>query len=333
MKCTNKIIQRLSKVISLFLTITVLFTSCGKEYALSYSQAEKNSNFQMTDQLHADGAFHTFASDLCITVDDKLTLAELDDTRFYSAGLFDLKNKEVLYAKNVHTRLNPASLTKVMTALLALKYSNLDDIISCSKNVEITESGATLVGLKQGDHLTMYQALHCLLLYSANDAAVAIAEHVSGSVEAFAQLMNEEATLLGATNCNFVNPHGLTDENHYVTAYDLYLIFNEAIQYEAFVSIIRTVSFENSIYHDAEGNEKTLSFQTTNQFLRDSYHAPDGITVIGGKTGTTSAARSCLILLANDQFGNPYIAIILGDTERGLLYEDMIVLLSEIVKS
>ena len=111
-----------------------------------------------------------------------------------------------------------------MTAVVALKYGNPDDVITATSNVNITESGAVLCGLKEGDRLTLNQALHALLMKSANDAAVAIAEHIGGSVEQFAEMMNEEARAIGATNSHFVNPHGLTADDHYVTAYDMYLI-------------------------------------------------------------------------------------------------------------
>lgn len=330
MKCTNNLFQKTyQKGMVLFLSCIMCFTGCGKDYSIPYSTVETNSNYRLADSSVSDDVCDTFASNLCIANEDITEGSHVNASNFYSAGLFDLKNNEVLYAKDIHTRLNPASLTKIMTALVAFKYSSMDDIITCTKNVEITESGAQLVGLREGDHLTMNQAMHCLLMYSANDAAVAIAEHIAGSTEAFAEMMNNEARLIGATNCNFVNPHGLTDENHKVTAYDLYLIFNEVMKYEDFVSIIQTMSYD-STYHDREGNEKTMSFTTTNQFLKDAYNAPNGITVIGGKTGTTNAARNCLILLAKDVSGNPYIAIILGDEERGKLYEDMIQLLSEI---
>ncbi len=331
MKCTNNVVLKCFRSISMTLIVAMLLAGCGKKYSLPYNGNLGSSSFQITANGVSNDVYDTFASDLCIASCDYTEGALVDGDRFYSAGLFDLKNQSVLYAKNMHTRLNPASLTKIMTALVAFKYSSLDDIITCGKNVQITESGAQLVGLKEGDHLTMNQALHCLLMFSANDAAVAIAEHISGSTEAFAELMNEEARALGATNCNFVNPHGLTDENHYVTAYDLYLIFHEVMKYDDFVSIIQMPSYD-SIYHDMEGNEKTMSFSTTNQFLKDAYHAPDGITIIGGKTGTTNAARNCLILLAKDASGNPYIAVILGDEERGMLYDDMILLLSQITK-
>ena len=188
---------------------------------------------------------------------------------------------------------------------------NPEDMITVSAvSAGITESGAQLCGLKTGDNLTLDQALHALLINSANDAGMAIAEHVGGSVENFAEMMNKEAAELGATNCHFVNPHGLHDENHYVTAYDLYLIFNEAMKYEKFSEIIMMDSYSTT-YTDRNGNPKTFDFKTTNLFLQGEYTPPEQITVIGGKTGTTNAAGSCLILLSKDSSGNPYISVVL----------------------
>ena len=314
-----------------FMSVSFL-TACGKEYTFPYDANSSISSFAIKQTSITSDASDTFASDYCITDTEVPGSVEMESDHYYAAGLFDLQKKEVLYANNVHTQLNPASLTKVMTALCALKYGNMDDVITCSENVLISESGAQLMGLKPGDHLTLSQALYALLMNSANDAAVAIAEHISGSVEEFCDLMNQEALAIGATNCHFVNPNGLTADGHLVSAYDMYLIFYEAIQYEEFVSIIQMTSYE-SIYHDVDGNEKTMSFDTTNQFLKGAYKAPDGITVIGGKTGSTNAARSCLVLLAKHSGGNPYIAVILGDTERGLLYEDMVKMLQNVVHS
>ena len=216
-----------------------------------------------------------------------------------------------------------------MTALVALKYGNTDDTITVTDEAMITESGATLCGLEVGDQLTLNQALHALLIHSANDAAAAIAVHIGGSIEGFAELMNEEAVAIGATNSHFVNPHGLTADNHYVTAYDMYLIFNEALQYDLISEIIHMTSYE-TVYMDSEGNSKTLSFNTTNQYLTGTYKAPGQVTVIGGKTGTTSAAGSCLILLARDTAGSPYISVILKATARDVLYEQMTRLLNVI---
>jgi len=291
---------------------------------LSYERTATIQNAVSQDQL-AD----SFASDLCVVGADYMVGTDVSMENESAAGLFDVNHNKVIYAKNIHERLNPASLTKVMTALVAIKYGNTEDMITCSENVKITESGATLCGLKEGDRLTLNQALHALLINSANDAAVAIAEHIGGSVEGFAGMMNEEAILLGATNSHFVNPHGLTANEHYVTAYDMYLMMNAAMQYELFNEIIHMNEY-STVYYDKNDREKEMDFRSTNLFFHGDYSAPDKITVMGGKTGTTNAAGNCLILLTKDTGGNPYISVILRASQRTLLYEEMIDLLEEI---
>lgn len=271
----------------------------------------------------------TFASELCVINGNYYSDTDVSMEKESAAGLFDVNHNKVIYSQNIHERMNPASLTKIMTALVAIKYGNTDDTIICSPNVKIIEAGANVCGLKQGDRITLNQALHALLIDSANDAAVAIAEHIGGNVEGFTAMMNEEALKLGATNSHFVNPHGLTENEHYVTAYDMYLIMNEAMQYELFNEIIHMNEY-STVYYDSNEKEKEMSFRSTNLFFRNDYSAPDKITVIGGKTGTTNAAGNCLILLAKDTGGNPYISIILRASERGLMYEEMIDLLEEI---
>ena len=177
--------------------------------------------------------------------------------------------------------------------------------------------------------MTLDQALHILLLYSANDVAVLIAEGVAGSVEEFVTLMNEEAMDIGATNCHFTNPNGLTEEGHYVTTYDLYLIFQEALKYDLFNEIIQMTSY-NTVYKDSNGNEKSIEMETTNLFLKGVYDMPANVTVIGGKTGTTNAAGHCLILLSRSSNGTPYISVIMKDTSKDELYTDMSTLLGSI---
>ena len=271
----------------------------------------------------------SFASNLCVGNANVTKSTAVNMSEATSAALFDVTNSNIIYGKNMHERLAPASLTKVLTALVALEYGKLDDIITVTKDVKITESGATLCGLKEGDTLTLNQALHALLINSANDAANAIAVHLGGSLEGFSILMNETATSLGATNSHFVNAHGLSADDHYTTAYDLYLIFNEAINYELFREIIHMETY-STIYQDSNGNDKEMEFKTTNLFLRGNYNSPNKVTVIGGKTGTTNAAGNCLILLSKDTAGNPYISVILRSKERQLMYEQMIDLLDEI---
>ena len=145
-----------------------------------------------------------------------------------------MEDKEVVYGYHLYDRLYPASTTKILTAYIALKYGNMDDKVTVSANATDFNWDESVCGLRTGDTLSMYDLVCGLLLHSGNDAAVAIAEHISGSEEAFVELMNSEAAALGATDSHFVNPHGLHDDDHYTTAYDLYLIFNECLKDERF---------------------------------------------------------------------------------------------------
>ena len=321
MKCISKRLTYI--IVSSMLLISL--SGCGKkEFPLPYERTANIPNAQSMDQ-----KTDTFASDLCVINGNYSEGTDVSIEEQSAAGLFDVNQNKVIYAQNIHERLNPASLTKVMTALVAIKYGNTEDTIVCTENVKIEESGATVCGLKAGDTLTLNQALHALLINSANDAAVAIAEHIGGSVEGFADMMNEEAVAIGATNSHFMNPHGLTESEHYVTAYDMYLMMNSAMQYELFNQIIHMNEY-STVYYNADGEEKDMSFKSTNLFFREEYSAPDKITVIGGKTGTTNAAGNCLILLTKDTAGNPYISVLLKVSERGLMYHEMTDLLSEI---
>lgn len=303
---------------------------CGNlSYDMAYSADSDISSFNVIAR-EDRRTVTLFAADLCVVTGD-LLYESVNMEEAEAAVLFDVNKAEVLYAKNAHETLYPASLTKVMTALVALKNGSLDQVLTATSSVNITESGAQLCGLKAGDTMTLDQALRILLMYSANDAAMLIAEGIGGSVEHFVEMMNEEARRLGATNTNFANPHGLTDANHYTTAYDLYLIFNEAVKYDTFNEIIQMSSYQTT-YYDKDGKAKEFNKTTTNLFVRGDYSAPSNVNVIGGKTGTTSAAGHCLVLLSRDENGSPYISVILRSSSTDMLYTEMIDLLDEIHK-
>lgn len=320
--------MKMKKLCAFFIALiycTAILTGCGKSsLPLDYKETH---TIVSTDRM--DNFAKGFAYDLAVSDSnvDGMTGATVEETS--SAGIFDINKKRVLYAKDIHERLAPASLTKVMTALVAMKYGNTEDLITCSENVTDIDYDATRIGLKAGDQLTMNQALHALLIDSANDVAIAIAEHVSGDLDSFVELMNKEALEIGATNTHFVNPHGLSDNDHYTTAYDMYLMMNAAMNYELFNEIIHMTEYE-SVYNDSMGNEKSMKFKTTNLFLRGDYSAPGNVTVIGGKTGTTTIAGNCLILLVKDTQGNPYIAVIMRASTRALVNEEMADILREI---
>lgn len=305
-------------------------SGCGHlGYDMPYDAAGQFSGLNIIAGGGADRA-ETFASDLCVVSTD-INTESVDMSQATAAVLFDVNKREVLYSKGAHERLYPASLTKVMTALVALKNGSLDQVLTATDNVKITESGAQLCGIKTGDTMTLEQALHVLLIYSANDVAMLIAENVGGTVEHFVEMMNEEANQLGATNTHFTNPHGLTDTEHYTTAYDLYLILNETMRYDKFTEIVNKASYQTT-YYDQSGGSKELSFETTNRFLKEHFAAPENVNIIGGKTGTTSAARHCLMLLSKDAAGAPYISVILQSEDSDTLYKEMVDLLGEINK-
>ena len=326
MKCTSK-----RKILSLGIVLLLLTAFCGcgsSSYTFPYDTEYQVSSYQIVNTVNASQAT-PFAADLCIVEGDLTDDENVDMSNAEAALLCDLNNEAVLYAKNAYERLHPASLTKVMTAIVAIKYGSMDQMLTATNSVIITETGAQLCGLKPGDSMTLSQALNILLMYSANDAAMLIAEGVGGDVDHFVELMNEEALAIGATNTHFANPHGLTQDEHYTTAYDLYLIFNEAIKYETFREIIQMTTYSTT-YTDANGRSKELSFHTLNQYLNGNKTQPDNITVLGGKTGTTKAAGNCLILLTKDTGGNLYISVILRATSRDDLYTQMTDLLNEI---
>lgn len=271
-----------------------------------------------------------FAADLCVVTDESAY-----DPGFITSeagALFDVNNRQTLYSKDAFETMYPASITKVMTALIAIKYGNLEDTVTVTEDAVINEPGATLCGIKPGDKLTLEQLLYGLMLPSGNDAAAAIAIHMDGSIEAFADQMNEEARKLGAVDSHFVNPHGLHSENHYTTAYDLYLIFNEAFKYPVFREIIESKSYTAN-YTSAAGDSVSKTWKCSNQFITGERDTPQGVTVLGGKTGTTKAAGYCLIIASKDDAtdGN-FISVVLKSDSRPHLYDNMTNIISKIVK-
>jgi D-alanyl-D-alanine carboxypeptidase len=269
------------------------------------------------------------SQDICVIPKSKNISTDAAITASSALLINDTDNK-VIYAQDIYSKQYPASVTKIVTALVALKNASLSDKVTISYNAShVTEYGAKLCGFEEGDVVSMKDLLYCLLIYSGNDAAVAIAEHISGSVEEFATVMNQEMISLGASGSHFVNPNGLHDDDHYTTAYDLYLVFHELLQYKSFRKIIRKQDY-TAHWKDANGEKHSLSMTNTNQYLASSVTSPDGITVIGGKTGTTINAGSCLILYSRDEQKKDYISVILKADSSYSLYSQMTYLLGKI---
>lgn len=250
----------------------------------------------------------------------------LDTNTLKAFGLFSIDDKTAKLAYNVHEKMYPASLTKIMTALVTLesKDVNLSDTVTVSANADSGTFAADeqVCGIKAGDKLTLEDLLYGLLLYSGNDNAVAIAEYVGGSSENFAEMMNKKAKEIMATHTHFVNANGLHNDDHYTTAYDMYLIFNECIKNEKFVEIIEADSYKVNVSNE-DGSERELAWEPSNFYALGQAKLPKSGKIIGGKTGTTLKAGNCLILLVESDSQKPYISIVMGAATKDILYQDM----------
>ena len=212
-----------------------------------------------------------------------------------SVILMEMSTGTVLYEKNSDERNYPASITKIMTTLLALENSDLNEVVTFSDDA-INNTEGSGIYRDYGEQMTMEQCLYAVMLNSANECAYAVAEHVGGTVEHFVDMMNEKAAELGCTNTHFANPHGLFDENHYTTAHDMALIAKAAYQNETFRIITGTARYTipPTNKHDEptdlqNHNEMLYPFKT----LKYRYEY-----CTGGKTGYTDIARSTLVTYA-----------------------------------
>ncbi len=222
------------------------------------------------------------------------------------AVLMDADTGALLYSKNSETRYYPASITKLMTALLVAERTNLSDTVTFSKTATTNlESGAVTLNMTEGDRLTVEQSLYGLMLRSANDVANGLAEHVSGSVSSFSQLMNARAKELGCTNTNFANPNGLNNSNHYTTPHDMALIARAAFQNNVVRKVCSTVRYQIPATKKAGARTVTMGHKMINS--ADSRYYPG---VVGGKTGYTSLAGNTLVTYAQKD-GVRFIVVIM----------------------
>lgn len=221
----------------------------------------------------------------------------------YEACVINGVTGDIIYEKNAHERHSMASTTKIMTAIIALENSNLDDVVTVSNDAAIQEGSSAYI--EPGDQIYMRDMILGLMLNSGNDAAYSIAEYISGSKEAFADLMNKYAwDKIGAVDTQFINPSGLDGEGHYSTAYDLALIMRYALRNQDFRNIIATrTMIARPLNRDGE-----LYFSNHNKLL-DTY---DGC--IGGKTGYTQKTGRTLVSAA-ERDGMLFIAATIDDSD------------------
>lgn len=250
------------------------------------------------------------------------------DLEATTAILIDAKTGEVLWAKNENVQMAPASMTKIMTALLAIENLDMDTVVTIDDETPYTEGN--IIYMHKGEKFTVEQLLKTMLISSANDCAVALAKTMSGTVKDFSNLMNGKAKELGAKNTNFVNPNGLDKKKHMSTAYDMAMIAKAAMQNETFREIVSMTEY--TIPKTNKNKKRTV--YTTNRLLYDKYNdinvngeyrKPYYKNATGVKTGYTPVAQGCLCAAAQKN-GTELISVVMHSSDFGR-FADSIALL------
>lgn len=281
----------MKKLIS-FLYIFIMLTSCSISYATAGS-IDNASAWPQGPNVYSEAAIVMEAS----------------------TGL-------ILYEKNIDKAYYPASITKILTALLVIENSSPGEIVTFSHDsIFNVDRKSSLIGIDVGEQLTMQQCLYAILLMSSNEVTYAVAEHVGGDIPTFSNMMNERAKALGCKNSNFINPHGLPDENHYTSAYDMALITREAMKNETFRKITST---RTSQIPPTNKTDEIRYLKNHHKFILKQDYTYDG--AIGGKTGYTSKAQYTLVTMAK-RGDLELISVVLKVDTSNHQYEDTIKLL------
>ena len=258
------------------------------------------------------------------------------DLKSEAVILVETDSGEILYSKNENKKMYPASMTKVMTALLAVENLDMDEVITVGREINLKELDASSAGLRRGEQMTNEDLLRALLIPSGNDAAYTVAVQVARKVtgdpslpieealDYFYDMMNKRAKEIGAQNSNFVNPHGYHDENHYSTAYDQYIIAREAMKHEVFRNIVKTRSYstEESSGADGEDSIKRVHHEWYNRNLMLNKNSKYYYELATGiKTGYTSDSGYCLVSSASNGKLN-VIAVVMNAPSDEARWED-----------
>ena len=289
----NKFLKITYITIAIFIIISNIFTVCADDVDYDdFNQLEIEEN--ITEEAVSNNVTER---------------PSINSKRFV---IYDRLSKTIIWGKDEKIRSAMASTTKIMTATIVIENANLNDEVTISSKAGGT--GGSRLGLKSGDKITVYDLLYGLMLRSGNDAAVALAEHVGGSVEKFAEIMNKKAEELKLTNTHFVTPHGLDNSEHYTTAYELAKLTDYALQNEKFANIVGTKT--TTIYINNQARQIT----NTNELL--------GVLngVVGVKTGFTNNAGRCLVTETkrNDM---DIITVVLGADTKEFRTKDSIKLI------
>ncbi len=312
--------KRISAILILILTITLAGGQLPAFFgAVNVVQAEEYSTESEDDETGTD------EDDGTDSEDDTLEYGEWPEGPETLSGagyMVECNTGAVFYSKEIDTQRYPASTTKILTALIALETWQLTEFVTFSETAVDLEDGATSIDAVAGEQMTMKDALYGLLLPSGNDCANAIAEHIAGSIEAFAELMNEKAAELGCTDSHFANPSGLYDDDHYTTAYDMMLIAQAAFNNSAFVEI---VSQETYTIGPTNMTEESRTITNTNYLIVENsvYYSE---YVVGGKTGYLDESGRCLVTYAKND-GLSIITVLMYCPTYYGVFEDTLELL------
>lgn len=301
----------MKRIFTFVLTLTMALSFCVNSFAAvntaTTSETNTDSSKAQADTSKAQSASYGISS-----------LSGAPDIVAESAVVMDANTGAVLYGKEADTKRYPASITKVMTALLAVENCKMSDVITYSNSaVNGIEAGSSTAGINVGAKLTVEDSLYALMLVSANEAAAAIAEHISGSTTEFAKLMTKRAKELGCKNTQFKNPHGLPNEEHYTTAHDMGLILKEAMKHQEFRKIAGTISYT---LKKSDTLKDTLELWNHAKILRensDYYYK----YAEGAKTGFTQVALNTLVTYAKKD-NVELICVILKDYGADKSYTD-----------
>ncbi|MDY5251783.1 MAG: D-alanyl-D-alanine carboxypeptidase family protein [Erysipelotrichaceae bacterium] len=254
------------------------------------------------------------------------TASPTDEVSYYdflqldapSAILIDAKSGMVLYEKNSYQTMEPASITKILTAYLVCENLSLDTMVTCNETAIFGfDRASSHIFLDVGEQISVKDLLYATLLQSANDASCVLAEAVSGSIDEFVNLMNSTIAQWGITDSHFANPHGLPDPNHYVSAHDMAMITRQCIKNKTFLEIFGTPTYEAQ---PTNKQPDVRYFANGNQMLIEGKHYYEH--AIGGKTGYTQAAGYTMVTYAKNANNMELIAVVLGESAGDLRYTD-----------
>ncbi|MBQ9277290.1 MAG: D-alanyl-D-alanine carboxypeptidase [Lachnospiraceae bacterium] len=248
----------------------------------------------------------------------------------YYALFINETDKYAYASKNAFKRMYPASMTKLMTAMVVLdkvnsKQISLDDVVTVSNYYDLSAEGGGVNQLGIGSEITVKDLLYTLLIQSNNYYALILADYVAGSESAFCDLMNEKAKSIGATNTNFVNPHGLDDVDHYTTAYDMYLIIKEAYSY-SIINEIDSYETYNYVYTNSSGVPIEVDIAATNYFIAGLAKLPANYEIKVWKTGTTDGAGNALAMYLKKE-DKEYVVVASCGESKPLLYDAIVTML------